>query len=185
MRAHLTWLLALALLATPALGHAQTRPKPAHPAARPAPSAAAAPAPKLVGRYEDWTAATHTEAGQTVCYAFTRANGSSPVVSGRGDVVLTVTERPALRDAVAISAGFVYPAKAEVSVKVDQASFDFYTSRTSAFARDGHAVVLALQKGKLVTARSPGPKSGEVTDTFSLRGFSAAYAAIVKACPAK
>ncbi len=34
---------------------------------------AAAAGPKELGKFDDWIAATHEESGQTVCYAFTRA----------------------------------------------------------------------------------------------------------------
>jgi hypothetical protein len=159
-----------------------------HPAARPAAHPAPAPAkpagPKSIGTFEDWTAATNIEAGQTVCYAFTRAQSSNPASPGRGQVVLTVTERSGGRDAVAISAGFTYAATAAVAVAIDQTTMEFYTAQRSAFARDGHAAVLAFQKSGKVIAKSPGPK-GTVTDQFSLKGFSAAYAAIGKACPPK
>ena len=160
---------------------------PTHHAARPvAPHAASHPvpaAPRAIGNFEDWTAATHQEAGQTVCYAFTRATVSSPPVLGRGDVVLTVTERPgAARDAVAISAGFAYAPNAEVVLQVEGTTLPFYTSQRSAFARDGHAVVGAFERGRQVVAKSPGPRNTVVTDTFNLRGFSPAYAAINKAC---
>ena len=104
-------------------------------------------------------------------------------MAGRGAVVLTVTERSSGRDAVAIEAGFSYAANAAVTVQVDQAGLEFYTSGRNAFARDGKAAASAFGKGSRAIARSPGPK--EVTDTFSLKGFGAAYAAIVKACPAK
>jgi invasion protein IalB len=171
------------MAAAPSPLMAQQRP-PAKPVApsHPVPRASG---PKAIGKFEDWTAATNLEAGQTVCYAFTRAAASSPAVPGRSDVVLTVTERATPRDAVAISAGFPYAPNASVAVNVESTTFDFYTAQRSAFARDGHAVVAALQKGSTMVAKSPTPKSGTVSDTFSLRGFSAAYAAIVKACPAK
>jgi hypothetical protein len=61
----------------------------------------------------------------------------------------------------------------------------FYTSQRSAFARDGHAVVGAFERGRLAVAKSPGPRNAAVTDTFSLRGFSPAYAAMNKACSGK
>jgi hypothetical protein len=150
---------------------------------KPAAHAAAAPGPKSIGKFEDWTAATHQESGQTVCYAFTRVQSSSPTLPGRGPVVLTVTERSSGRDAVAMEAGFSYPANAMVTVQVDQAGLEFYTSGRNAFARDGKAAVAAFGKGSRAIARSPGAK--DVTDTFSLKGFGQAYAAIVKACPAK
>ena len=146
--------------------------------------AAPAPAgPKQVGKFEEWIAATHTEGGQLVCYAFTRAANSVPAVPGRGEVVLTVTQRPTGRDSVAISAGFAYPSNAEVSVQIEQVAVSFYTSQRSAFAREGAAVVAAFQRGRQAVARSPGARNVPVVDTFSLRGFAAAYAATVKACP--
>jgi len=162
------------LLALPAA--AQTK-KPTHPAA------AAAAGPKKTGDFGDWTAATHAESGQTVCYAFTRVQSSTPTLPGRGAVVLTVTERSSGRDAVAIEAGLAYGKDATVTVQVDQTGLEFYTSGRNAFARDGKAAVTAFNKGSRAIARSPAPK--EVTDTFSLKGFGQAYAAIVKACPAK
>ncbi len=148
-------------------------------------SAAASSAPKLIGKFDDWTAATHPESGQTVCYAFVRAQSSAPALPGRGPVILTVTERSPGRDAVAIEAGFSYAPNAAVTVQVDQTGLEFYTAQRAAFARDGKAAVAALGKGGRAIARSPGPKDAAVTDTFSLKGFGAAYAAIVKACPAK
>lgn len=153
-------------------------------AARPARPAATSNAPKLIGKFEDWKAATHLEGGQNVCYAFTSAQSSVPAVSGRGDVTLTVTQRPATaRDAVAISAGFSFPPNSTVVVQVENSSMDFYTAQRSAFAREGKQAVQGFLKGKQVLARLPNPKGGTLTDQFSLRGFNAAYAAINKACP--
>ena len=163
------------LLCLPVFAHAQTKP-----AAKAAP---AANAPKALGKFDDWQAATFNEGGQTVCYAFTRAQSSSPALPGRGAVILTVTERSSGRDAVAIEAGMTYAANTTVTLQVDQTGLDFYTAGRNAFARDGKVAVTAFGKGSRAIARSPGPK--EVTDTFSLKGFGAAYAAIVKACPAK
>lgn len=146
------------------------------------PAAASSAAPKAIGKFDDWEAATHAESGETICYAFTRATSSTPSVPGRGEVVLTVTQRPGMRDVVAISAGFAYAPGAEVTVQTDAGSFPFYTAQRSAFARDGHAVVAAFGKSAKAVAKSPGPHGAEVTDSFSLRGFSPAYAAVNKAC---
>jgi invasion protein IalB len=162
-------------------GPAAAQTKPPAPAAHP--PAAASNAPKEISTSGDWTAATHQEGNQTVCYALTRVQSSNPSVPGRGEVVLTVTERPAVRDTVAIEAGFDYPKDAAVTVQVDQTGLDFFTRERDAYARDAKAALVAFQKGERAIARSPGPKGQQVTDTFSLKGFSAAYAAIVKACP--
>ena len=92
MQTRIPFLLCLSLvLAVPAA--AQTKkPEPAHPAA------AASNAPKEIASFEDWTAATHQEGDHTACYALTRAQNSTPKLPGRGEVVLTVTERPAARE---------------------------------------------------------------------------------------
>jgi hypothetical protein len=173
----------LILLALPFL--AAAAPSPAHkPAAAPAAPAKAA-GPQKIGSFDDWTAATNVEAGEKACYAFVRAGHSTPAVPGRGEVVLTVTQRPAIRDTVAVSAGFTYPANATLAVQVDQNALEFYASGRSAFARDGHAAVAAFERGKQVTVRSPGPRKANLVDSFSLKGFAKAYEAINKACPAK
>lgn len=168
------YLLILAALLLPSLAVAQAR------APRPA-----GPQPKSIGTFDDWQGATHQEAGQPVCYAFTRASASTPALPGRGDVVLTVTQRTGGRDAVALSAGFAYAPSTEVQVGVGEQQLAFYTANRSAFARDGKAVVAAFERGRVAVAKSPGPRNAAVSDSFSLRGFSAAYAAINKACPAK
>ena len=144
--------------------------------------------PQLIGSWGAWHAATHQAAGAVVCYAFTRTASSTPHLRGRGDVVLTVTERPgAPRDAVALSAGFTYPPGSAVVVIAGDVRLPFYTAQRSAFARSGHEAVHAFEVagGKRATAaaHSPAPHGDRVTDTFSLEGFDDAHAAITKACP--
>jgi hypothetical protein len=186
-RAFLLAILLLPLISA-AMAQPQPAPKspPAAPSKKPASAATAKPdGPKLIARFDDWIAATHPESGVPVCYAFTRAHSSIPTVAGRGGVVLTVTQRPSGRDAVAMESGFSFTPDATVTVQADQTGLDFYTSQRAAFARDGHAAVIAFKASGRAIARSPGPHDATVTDTFSLKGFTAAYEAISKACPPK
>ena len=163
--------LCLALVALPAL--AQRRP--AAPAQQ--------PGPRQLGSFRDWTAATHQENGQKICYAFTRASKTEPARQG---VVLTVTHRPAGRDAVALSAGYTYPRNAEVTMAIGQTNLPFYTGGNSAFARDGAAVVAAMRGGSRAVMRGPGAGGrGNANDQISLAGFSAAYDAIARECPVR
>lgn len=144
---------------------------------------AATTGPSPLGVFADWTAATYVQAGRTVCYAFTRPLSSTPALAGRGQVLLSLTERPGARDEAALSAGFAYPKGANVSVVVGGTDLAFYTAGDAAFARDGAAAVRAFRIGYTAIAHSPGPGGHPVSDSFSLRGFSDAYAAITKACP--
>ena len=168
MRSALLLTALAALVAVPAL--AQQR------------GAAQAPAPRKLGDYQDWTAAVHNEAGQKVCYAFTRASRTDPQRDG---VILTVTHRTGGRDQVALTAGYTYPRNAAVTVAVGTTQLAFYTGGNSAFARDGRAAVAAFRAGANAVARGPRAGGrGTANDTFSLSGFSAAYDAISQECPA-
>jgi hypothetical protein len=140
--------------------------------------------PVQIGRFGDWQAATHQESGQTVCYALTYATSSQPLFQGRGHVVLTVAMRPHNRDAVAILLGYSVLPHAAASVQAGGKHLHFYLEGRSAFAPHGHEAVLALAAGKQAVGRFPGPRGLTLTDVFSLNGFAAAYAAIIKACPA-
>jgi hypothetical protein len=166
------------------------RPAQAQPAQAPRPAQAQAPAqaggPVSIGRFDDWEAATLTERGQKVCYAFTRAAASNPRVDNRGEVVLVLTHRGRSRDEVAIRAGYTFPANAEPAGTVEASggniSLAFFTAGDAAFARDRAAAVAAFERGRSLRLSGPGPRGGAVTDIFSLRGFTAARRAIGEAC---
>lgn len=144
------------------------------------------PQPRLIGEFNDWTAAALGTGAQQICYAFTRPQGNSQnAPPNRGLVMLTVTHRPEGRDQIALRAGYAYPRNATVEVTVGPANFEFFTAGNDAFAREAPPVIAAFRRGLTAAARGPAPqgRTGRVTDTFSLRGFTAAYEAISRECP--
>ncbi len=155
-------------------------------AQQPAQPPAQAGGPASIGRFDDWEAATLTERGQKVCYAFARAAASNPRVENRGDVVLVVTHRGRSRDEVAVRLGYALPANAEPGGTVEASggniSLAFFSAGDAAIARDRAAAVAAFERGRALRLSSPGPRGGAVTDIFSLRGFTAARRAISEAC---
>lgn len=144
------------------------------------------PAPQRLGAFQSWTAATHQENGQKVCYAFARAARSENGPQNRQNVTLTVTHRPGGRDQVAISVGYPYPRGAEAVMTVGAGEFRSYgVVAMSAFFQNGAQLIHAFRNGREAVVRSPGPPGRPaVTDTFALSGFSAAYEAISRECPA-
>lgn len=144
--------------------------------------------PQRLGVHNAWTAATHQENGQKVCYAFTRAARSEggPADRQAAAVTLTVTHRQGGRDQVAVSVGYAFPRGAEVVLNVGNTEAKSYgVVQSSAFFQNGGTLVAAFRNGRDATARSPAPTGrGTVTDTFSLSGFTAAYEAISRECPA-
>lgn len=143
--------------------------------------------PTRMGEFQAWTAATHQENGQKICYAFTRAR-SAEGVPGReaNNVLLLITHRPGGRDQVAARVGYPYARGAEPKLVVGSNELPFYVSADTAFARDGRAVVAALRNGREATLRGPGPNGrGQAADVFPLAGFTSAYDAISRECPAR
>jgi len=145
------------------------------------------PQPRLIGEFNDWTAAALGSGAQQICYAFTRPQGTSQnAPPNRGLVMLTVTHRPEGRDQIALRAGYAYPRDATVEVSVGTTNFEFFTAGSDAFAREAAPVIAAFRRGATATASGPAPqgRTGRVADTFSLRGFTAAHEAISRECPA-
>jgi invasion protein IalB len=144
--------------------------------------------PERLGTFQAWTAATLAqEGGQKVCYAFTRPARSEGAPPNRGGATLTVTHRPGGRDQVAVSAGYALPRGAETLMTIGTQEFRSYAvAQSNAFFQNGAQLIAAFRNGREAVARSPGPPGrGVVTDTFPLSGFTAAYEAISRECPAQ
>lgn len=142
--------------------------------------------PQRLGSFQSWTAATHQESGQKVCYAFTRAARSEGAPGNRQAVTLTVTHRPSGRDQVALSVGYGLPRQGESVLSIGPAEFRSYgVVQSSAFFQNGAQLIQALRSGREAQSRSPTPTGrGTVSDVFPLSGFTAAYDAISRECPA-
>ncbi|WP_431283484.1 invasion associated locus B family protein [Humitalea sp. 24SJ18S-53] len=179
----LTGALILSLLAAP-LAVPATAQAPARPTApAPARPAVAAAGPRAVGTFGAWTAALHTENGARVCYMLARANreGSPPNAP-----TLTVSHRTGARDQVAFQGeGLRFQRNAAGTLKVGDNDLALYTHGDTAYARDNRAAIQAMRGGREAVARLPGPNGrGTASETFPLNGFSAAYEAIGRECPA-
>ncbi len=160
------------LLPVPAMAQAPARPPPA-PAAGPRP----------IGTFGAWTAALHTENGARVCYMLARANRETNPARAP---TLTVTHRTGLRDQVALQGeGLCFQRNAAGTLKVGETDLPLTTHGDTAYARDNRAAIAALRGGRDAVARLPGPNGrGTTSETFPLNGFSAAYDAIARECPA-
>jgi hypothetical protein len=155
------------------------------PAAAQQPGRTAPARPAMLGEFQAWTAATHVENGQRVCYAFTRARSIDGVAGRRAEnVMLLVTHRRQGRDQVAVRAGYSFPRNATTTLVIGATEHPMFTAQETAFARDGAAAVAAMRAGREALSRGPGPNNrGTTADVFSLIGFSAAHDAISRECP--
>jgi invasion protein IalB len=150
--------------------------------------AAAQADPESIGSFGDWQAVTFDENGNKGCYITSKPTKEEGDYTQRGRVYVLVTNRPADKtfDVVSFVAGYTYEDGGEVTVTIDQAEFDLFTSKDSAWAADADTdaqLVAAMKKGNSMVVRGTSSRGTDTTDTYSLSGFSKAYQAMAEACP--
>jgi len=150
-------------------------------------SPARAADPQLLGTYRDWNAFILEEPKGRACWMVSRPKRQEGDFTKRGDVYVLVSHRPYRQeqDVVSVVAGYAYAENTEVSVKIGGESFSLFTDGDWAWAREtsvDRALSRAIRQGTIMVVRGTSSRGTRTTDTYSLSGSSAAYAAINKAC---
>ncbi len=135
----------------------------------------------------DWSAFSYAEEGATVCYMASQPKKAEGDYQTRGEIYAIVTHRPTDEriGEVSIIAGYDYKLESEVQVKIGSRSWDLFTDGANAWAptpEEDIALVKAMKGGSSMIVKGISSRGTETTDTYSLLGFSKAYAAISKAC---
>ena len=135
----------------------------------------------------DWSAFRYAEGDASVCYMASQPKKDEGDYQNRGEIYAIITHRPAEKRVgeVSIVAGYTYKEESEVEVKIGSKSWDLFTDGTNAWAptaEEDIALVKAMKGGSSMIIKGTSSRGTETTDTYSLLGFSKAYAAISKAC---
>lgn len=143
-----------------------------------------------LGVFNDWSAFRDTSGANPVCYVGSLPKKSAGTYSQRGNTYIQVTHRPADKsfDVISVTAGYAYQPKSQVEVDIDGKDFALYTDGGLAWAKDNaldSRLVATMRSGRQLTVRGTSSRGTLTTDTYSLAGFTAAHAAIEKACPRK
>ena len=147
------------------------------------------PKEKLLGTYGSWRAYAYDEGGQTVCYMVTTKILKTSAAKKRATPYLMITHRPieASRDVVSYGAGTLLDSKHGVKLRVGKASFDLFSVRDTAWARDSltdHKIAASVLNAPYAQISGIGTKKDMkiISDRFDLLGANSAYHAIGKAC---
>lgn len=146
--------------------------------------------PKNIGEFGDWTAYLYMEDNNKVCYMVSKPSKQEGNYTKRGDVFALVTHRPAEKcyNVFSFTAGYPYKVDSEVSVSIGQQNFKLFTQNETAWAADAatdNRLAAAIRSGNSMVVKGTSAKGTQTTDTFGLKGSSAAYAAISKECGVK
>lgn len=146
--------------------------------------------PKNIGEFGDWTAYLYMEDNNKVCYMVSKPKKQEGDYAKRGDVFALITHRPAEKSTNVFSfvAGYSYKADSEVNVNIGQQNFKLFTQNETAWAADAatdNRLAAAIRSGSSMIVKGVSAKGTRTTDTFGLKGSSAAHAAISKECGIK
>lgn len=151
-----------------------------------APAARAEEADSL-GTFGDWTAYSYTTKDGPVCFISSIPKKMEPEGAKRGPVHFLVTHRPKLNVNSEVSSIIGYNFKADVpaTLAVDDQSFSLTTSGDGAWAvsaADDRKIVASMKKGSEMVVKGTSWRGTNTTDTYSLKGVSAAMDKIDAAC---
>ena len=137
-----------------------------------------------------WEAYQETEGGKKVCYIGSLAKKATGKYKKRGETYVLITHRPAEKSAnvVSVKAGYTYQENSEVEVIIGTETFKLFTDAGHAFAYDQKTdglLVKAMIRGAKMVIKGTSSRGTQTTDSYSLKGFTAAYQAINKACKIK
>jgi invasion protein IalB len=150
------------------------------------PARAANPTP--IDKFGDWAAQTYDDGGKTLCYATSSPKKQAGNFKSRGNPYIAVTHAPqaGVRDQISYIAGYELKADSAVTLTVGKQSFSLSVlQKDRAWAKDASvdkAMIEAMRKGNSMTVKGTSARGTEITDTYSLVGFTKAYQAIGAAC---
>ena len=149
-----------------------------------------ASAQQLLARHGNWSAYVWTENGNKVCYIFSKPTKQEGDYSRRGEPYAMVSRRMGGKtsEEVSVTSGYPYDEKSKVRLKIDGKNYALsLIDKELAWADEAvvkdATIVRSMVKGLTLSVRGTSKKGTFSLDTYSLRGFSAARKAIVKACP--
>lgn len=147
----------------------------------------AAAAVSRLGVFDDWQAYVVDEGKGKICYVHSVPKKSDGNYSRRGEVFMQITSRTTdkVANEVSFTAGYTFKDDAPVELQIDGQTFKLFTKGDTAWAYDGQAdtaIVRAMIAGRELAVRGVSSRNTRTSDTFSLKGFTAAHRASQRAC---
>jgi invasion protein IalB len=142
---------------------------------------------KALGTFRDWTAVVDGTGSTRICYIGSVPKKAEGKYTKRGETHVLITHRPAdkVTGEVSVTAGYPYKTGQDAEAEIDGKTFKLFTRGENAWAYNAasdRSMVSAMKAGREMIIRGTSSRGTLTTDTYSLSGFTAAYAAIDKAC---
>ena len=161
-----------------------------------APVAQAANPQQPIGTYDYWRVFVEGSGAAQYCFALGEPVSTLPKGAERGKIFMSIAHRPGqgVRNEVAVSIGYAFSSESNPFAKIDGESFSFFTGVRAQNGADDWAwllnlkdqkrLVAAMKKGSEMIFKGTSARGTLTTDSYSLRGVTAAMKALDAACPA-
>ena len=153
-----------------------------------APSAGMAQQAKSLGTFNAWTAWQGTDANGPMCYISSQPTESQPTNVNRDPIHFLIIHRKGMGTKNEVQTLIGYPfnsTSSNAAAAIDGKSFPMVTDGEGAWLADtsGEAgFVAAMKAGSNLVVKGTSQRGTNTTDTYSLRGVTAAMTEIDKAC---
>ncbi len=144
----------------------------------------------FLGNHRDWSVFTSGKGKNLICYIATEPKKSIGKYKKRGTIALVVSHGPTKKDIgiVRIDAGYTYKKESRVEITIGKTTYKMFTEADTAWAaksQTDRALVTSMKAGAEIAVHGESSRGTKTTDIYSLKGFTAAYKAIDKACKVK
>jgi len=141
-----------------------------------------------LGTYGDWKSMYwNTEEG-VVCSMISAPIKKEGKYSRRGQVYAQIAKNKGTKElgVIYFEAGYTFKENSKVQLKIDSKhSFNLFTVQQGAWAEtttDDILLIKAMKLGNKMVVKGVSSRGTDTTDTYSLKGFIAAYKAMNKIC---
>jgi hypothetical protein len=151
------------------------------------PAKATSPGGSLVTSYGDWEVYMAQSGRSKICYALSRPKDWTPKNVNRDPAYLFVSFRPAenVKNEVAFEFGFTAKENGPAEVSVGNTSYALLAKATNAWlknpAEEGQAIATMAKSGTMIV-KSQSARGSNLTDRYSLSGFTRALEHARKEC---
>ncbi|NVK20066.1 MAG: hypothetical protein HWE30_15310 [Methylocystaceae bacterium] len=141
---------------------------------------------EFLGPQGDWDVFADKKANASVCYIASVPSKASHK-DKRGDIYVLVTRRKSegFKDVVSFHQGYPLKKGADINVTIGSAAFKLFGSDETAWtyeSKDDVRLVKMMKAGSTMDVNAISTRGTKTSDTYSLKGISAAYNAMTKAC---
>ena len=152
-----------------------------------APAAIAAPEPKAVATYKDWSVFVREADGDKICFAASEATDKSPKSVNHGDIFFLVAswKSGAASNQPSLMTGYTLNPKPEPTLRIGSDKWEMYSSENEAFiesSSEEDRLVRAMRKGADMRISAVSTRGTATSYIVSLRGISAALDRVRQEC---